>query len=143
MIRKIILFSTLLFLVNSSYANELICTKQMTIQIPDGPKTAKEEITDVCYHEKSQTFISESCKNKKCLAYTENKIVFVEWSEYGTPGSRLCYKLGGKAQIVKILINKKEIKTDRCYFEKDKSFVDIGTLVQYNGELENKLKEKL
>ena len=105
MIRKIILFSTLLFLVNSSYANELICTKQMTIQIPDGPKTGKEENADVCYHEKSQTFISENCKNKKCLAYTENKIVFVEWSEYGTPGSRLCYKLGGKAQIVKILIN--------------------------------------
>ena len=133
----------LFFLVNLSFANELLCTKQMTIKIPDGPKTARQETTDVCHSEKSQTFMSENCKNKKCLAYTENKIVFVEWSEYGTPGSRLCYKLDGKAQIIKLTINKKEIKTDRCYFEKDKSFVDIGTLVEYNSELENKLKEKL
>lgn len=136
----------ILFLLSltTSYALEkdLRCYEKIQIQIPTGPKSKRLETANICVSEKSQTFISKNCQNQKCLAYTENKIVFVEWSEFGTPGSRLCYKLGGKTQIIKLTISKKEIKTDRCYFEKDKSFVDIGTLVQYNRELEDKLKEK-
>ena len=139
MIRKIALILVLFCMNNITFASELKCDQQLTIKIPTGPKTERQEKADICYNEKTLTFISENCKNKKCLAYTENKIVSVEWSEYGTPGSRLCYKLGGQAQIVNLVINKKEIKTDRCYFDKDKSFVDIGTLAQYNRELEAKL----
>ncbi len=130
---------------STSYALEkdLRCYEKIQIQIPTGPKTKRLEITNICLSEKSQTFISKNCKNKNCLAYTENKIIDVAWSTVGTPGSRLCYKLGGVAQIINLKVNNKEFKTDRCYFEKDQSFVDIGTLAEYNRELENNLKEKL
>ncbi len=131
--------------LSPSYALEkdLNCYVKTQIQIPTGPKTKRTEIANICVSEKSQTFISKNCKNKKCLAYTENKIVDVAWSTVGTPESRLCYKLGGVAQITNIRLHKKDFKTDRCYFEKDQSFVDLGTLSVHNRELENNLKEGL
>ncbi len=137
----------LLFILSlsPSYALEkdLRCYEKIQVQIPTGPKSKRVETANICLSEKSQTFISKNCKNQKCLAYSENKIIDVAWSTVGTPGSRLCYKLGGVAQIINLKVKNKELKTDRCYFEKDQSFVDIGSLVEYNRELENKLREEL
>lgn len=138
-----VILLTLSFSTTHALEKDLHCYEKIQIQIPTGPKSERLETASICVSEKSQTFISNNCKNQKCLAYTENKIVDVAWSTAGTPGSRLCYKLGGVAQIINLKLNKKEFKTDRCYFDKDQSFIDIGTFEEYNRELESKLRKAI
>ena len=118
-------------------ASELTCIKNGKILIPSDAQVVRHELADYCYRVRPWTLMSEACyQGGRCRALEYFEAPKTETSAFGTPGSRLCSLMGGRAQTIFLTTNKGEQKFNRCYFSEDGSFVDLGTLWSHQTRIE-------
>ena len=128
----LILFVGLCFYSLKLQAAQFKCSEG-TVEIPIGPEEKENEKTSVCYKEDPLMVISKSCMDGKCEAMTRPYPLKKEqkkFSAIGTPGSGMCTRLGGHAQVVTFRVDEKTIELDRCLF-KDGSYMDLGNFWRY------------
>ena len=77
-------------------------------------------------------YLSKSCADKKCeilLRKKTNLIIKDYYSNFGSPGFKLCFELGGVPKIFEFSKDKVLWQSaERCFFEKD--FVEISLLTR-------------
>lgn len=127
LLSKIILIAGLF-----AHAEEpLQCEKGQIRSVTSGKVT----VTDFkyCYDKatKSQLF-SPNCRSKKCVAFDyPEELRFKEFiGPTGSPGFKVCRKVGGIPQIVEFSVSGKWYKLDQCVFQ-DGSFVNSDYLAHY------------
>lgn len=110
------------------------CVDQGEVLIPQSARTVKKEISSYCYQLTPLEFISANCQKQTCraLEYQEIDSKKVAFSEFGTPGSRVCVHLGGRSQVIIVTLGGRRVRLDRCFFSNDGSFVDLGTLWRHH-----------
>jgi hypothetical protein len=93
----------------------------------------KTEKVDYCFNNERNTLISKNCLNKKCLVYSSLALVknvpLQVFSQNANPGFNLCIEIGGVPKIIEFYDTADWYKLNRCYFEKDHSFIDVGYLI--------------
>ena len=89
-----------------------------------------------CYIRKNNYFFSINCNENKtnCLALTSIKQVSEKFELFnngiGSPGFNLCYQLKGVPQLISFYDGLIWHSGDRCFFQKDSSFIDTGNLIK-------------
>ena len=93
----------------------------------------KTEKADYCFNNDRNTLVSKNCLNKKCLVYSSlaiaKNIPLQIFSQNANPGFNLCIEIGGIPKIIEFYDTADWYKLNRCYFEKDHSFIDVGYLI--------------
>ena len=133
------LFSKIILMAGFwTHADEpLRCEKGQIRSVTAG----KAEVTDVtfCYDKatKSQLF-SPNCRSKKCVAFEYPEgLRFKDFvGPTGSPGFKVCRKVGGVPRIVEFSVSGKWYKLDQCNFQ-DGSFVNSDYLAHYYFHLKN------
>jgi hypothetical protein len=109
-------------------AGELSCVKDAKIIIPIDSVKFRVEVASYCYSEEPLKVISSNCYKQSCEALALKILPDkMEHNRFGTPGSHVCHRFGGIAQIVFYEIKGTKLKFDRCLFSSDHSFADLGT----------------
>lgn len=143
---KFIIFSSLVLTLSLSFSAHAkapsegpapICMKG-TLRWLDWGKTTTQNIS-YCFNNDRNVLISKNCLRKKCEVYTALKNVADSkmeiFSPVGNPGFNLCNELGGFPQIIEFYDSVEWYKLNRCYFSKDKSFIDTSFLISEWTEL--------
>lgn len=91
----------------------------------------RTEKADYCFNQDHTELRSKNCQSGTCAALTAKILpeVKLEGASVGNPSFVLCRKLGGDPKIIEFQTQGTWHQLDRCYFEKDKSFVDGGSLL--------------
>ncbi len=121
----ILIFSILLFSSSKKWECKAIPVRQ---KVAGGYKFSNEEI---CKIDKN-TFVSKSCFKKNCQALKEELLAVKRkeiYSQRGTPGFKICYKLKAMPYLIDYMWETKWIPASRCMF-KDKSFISTEYLTK-------------
>jgi hypothetical protein len=93
----------------------------------------KSETSQYCFNNDRNTLVSKNCINGKCkvlkalsdILGTKLKI----YSDVGNPGFNLCHEIGGYPQIIEFFDSVNWYKLNRCTFNEDQSYLDVGLLL--------------
>jgi len=90
------------------------------------------EKSTYCFNNNKNILYSRNCLDQNCKAFKSKKRFQLKdlYSEYGSPGFKLCHEIGGLPEIISFDVNKESYKLDRCLFP-DKSYVDTGSLMEF------------
>lgn len=121
-----------------------ICMKG-TLRWMDWGKATTQDIA-YCFNNDRNLLISKNCMKKKCEVYKalENVagVKMEIFNPVGNPGFNLCNEIGGFPQIIEFYDSVEWYKLNRCYFSKDKSFVDTSYLIKEWTELKTPKEKK-
>ncbi len=125
-----LVFISLVCLDFSLHAESIGCIKGK-IRFVEGKKEIIQN-EDYCYESlPRKIYSSGKCKESfKCFAQMTKPIHLKKMDvagQVGSPGFKICEKIGGVPQIMEFWDEEEWIKTSRCLF-KDSSYVDIGTI---------------
>lgn len=93
----------------------------------------KMEVAGYCFSADHSYLLSPGCQNQPCAALSGSlpKIPDSDLAgSLGSPGFKLCRKVGGEPQLLEYFDGEKWWSADRCLFARDGSFVDTGILVK-------------
>jgi hypothetical protein len=113
----------------TSYANTTCVKSKFSFQTYSGIKASQDEF---CY--KKEYYYSKNCLSNECINLKRLDQIRKSKrydignfdSRYGTREFKLCSDLGGKGQIISLVITGKKVKTARCLL--DKGFVEANYL---------------
>jgi hypothetical protein len=90
-----------------------------------------EENANICFNRERNRLLSKNCLEEKCLALrsrkTERPAPNLSFNQ-GSPGFKNCWRRGGEPHLLEFFDGKTWWELDRCYFQKDSSFVNTDLL---------------
>lgn len=115
------------FLSFGVFASEFKCTKGTISQIADSKEV--KETSHFCYNRDHTRLVSHGCQKFECVPNKSVGKFSDYYSEIGTPGFKICRKLGGEPEIIEFFVDGKSYSLDRCLFKEE--YVNVGFLIKH------------